>query len=411
MKKILLFGCKLYLYTCLSAQCPDFFSDTSNLNLKNNISHNNNLFAFDLYERISAVENGNIFFSPFSISTCLAMTYAGSDGNTAEEIGKVFRFLANDTHFHSLYSQYIKTIKDNAGDNIQLRIANRLWGEKQYKFLNTFIKLTETFYDAPMERLDFRYNPEQSRIFINEWIEKKTENKITELIPKGEIDGLTRLVLTNAIYFKGNWLIPFDTLLTKKRKFYINHNNAVEVDFMHSGDNKYFYYENKNYKMLKLFYSGSKQSMIIVLPHKNISISEIEKHINVDILFENLLLMKNHEVNVALPLFEITQPLNLGNILKEMGMREAFSHNANFTKMSKTRDLYISSVVHKAFIEINEEGTEAAAATAVIMRLTSVGPKAERKEFIADSPFLFYLIDDQTGAILFMGRVINPVKQ
>ena len=375
------------------------------------IAKNNNEFAFDLYREIIQKEKGNVFFSPFSISTALAMTYAGANGGTADEMAKTMRFGANTENFHLAYGKYLSTLEKNAKGNIQLRIANRLWGENNYTLMPDFVAINEEAYNSPLQKVNFVSNPESSRQEINTWVANKTEQRIKDLIPPGAITIDTRLVLTNAIYFKGDWLYQFKKKDTRDRKFKLADGNAKKVPFMNF-EGALDYSENSAYKMLRLPYKGEKQSMVIVLPNNTKDLSKIETDINAS-SFEQVFYGYQPEVILALPKFKMTLPLGLNGYLKDLGMHSAFSTNANFSNMSPSNNLFISDVIHKAFIEINEEGTEAAAATAVVMTIESVGqhdpPKP--KEFIADHPFLFYIIDNETHAILFMGRIMEPKSE
>ena len=373
----------------------------------NEISDKNNRFAFDLYESVASKNEGNIFFSPFSISTALAMTYAGSNGSTESEMAKALHFTKNDTEFHRAYGAYLNQLEENASGNIKLRIANRLWAEKKYDLHDDYMELVKSAYNAPVEKLDFKKNPDGSRNTINKWVEQKTEDRIKDLIPLGAIDSDTRLVLTNAIYFKGDWKYQFLKEETKESKFILNDGSKIKTPFMNM-TGAFDYFENETYKMIRLPYKGDKQSMVMVLPHENYMMKDVERQVDQK-SFEAMFQYYQPNAILSIPKFKATLPLGLNDHLKSLGMIAAFG-NAGFSKLSPSADLYISDVIHKAFIEINEEGTEAAAATAVVMRIESVGPHEEPKpkEFIADHPFLYYIIDNQTRAILFMGRMANP---
>ncbi|UTW66036.1 serpin family protein [bacterium SCSIO 12643] len=373
------------------------------------VALNNNSFAFDLYKEIVKGEQGNIFFSPFSISTAMAMTYAGADGSTAEEIAQAMHFGPNTPEFHTSYGNYLSTLDKNAEGNIQLRIANKLWGEQHYAFVPQFLDLNKEAYRSSLQKVDFVKGWEASRVQINDWVARKTEDRIKDLIPPGALTTDTRLVLTNAIYFKGDWLYEFKKKDTKPRKFYQTQKSYSTVDFMNykGGFN---YYENDMFKMLRLPYKGRQQSMIIVLPHKHEYFEKMEGLQNSKLL-QRALYSNMPEVIVSIPKFKMTKPLGLKGHLKTLGMVHAFKDGANFSKMTPSNDLYVSDVLHKAFVEIDEKGTEAAAATAVIIATESMVPSQPKKpkEFIADRPFLFYIIDDKTQSILFMGRVMNPL--
>lgn len=373
-----------------------------------NIAYNNNKFAFDLYRDIIKSQKGNVFFSPYSISTALALTYAGTDHKTASEIAKAFYFQDNTDAFHYSYGAYSNTLMKNANGNIQLKIANRIWGEQSFKILPHYLQLTKKAYHSPLEKMSFKSSPENCRLSINSWVEKQTENRIQDLLPQGSITSDTRMVLTNAIYFKGDWLYQFDKHKTKKRKFNLNKTNNIKTEFMYNKGGM-DYYANSKYQMLRLPYKGNKQSMILVLPKEADSLLSIEKNIktsNFNYLFYN----NKPEVELFLPKFKMTLPLNLNNHLKNLGIHQAFNYGADFSRLNADGGLYISNVVHKAFIEIDEEGTEAAAATAVVITIESTAAPRKIKPIVFDAnhPFLFYIIDNQTKAILFMGRLMNP---
>jgi len=372
------------------------------------IAENNNAFAFELYQEIIQKEKGNVFFSPFSISTALAMTYAGANGETANEMAKTMHFGANTEDFHLSYGKYLSTLEKNAKGNIQLNIANRLWGEKNYTLLPDFVALNKQAYNSPLQQVDFAGNPDGSSQEINTWVAAKTEERIKDLIPPGAITTDTRLVLTNAIYFKGDWLYQFKKKDTHDRKFELADGSSKKTPFMNF-EGALDYSENGTYKMLRLPYKGEKQSMVIVLPKSPEDLQKIEQTMNSN-SFSQLFYDSQPTVILALPKFKMTLPLALNSFLQNLGIKSAFSTSADFSKMTPSNDLVISDVIHKAFIEINEEGTEAAAATAVVMTIESIGPHdpPRPKEFIADHPFLFYIIDNETKAILFMGRLMEP---
>ena len=376
----------------------------------NDIAANNNVFAFDLYHQITTTQKGNIFFSPFSISTALAMTYAGANNTTAVEMQQTMHFGPNTDEFHSSYGAYLRQLDQNADGNIQLRIANRLWGEKSHTLKSSFLKLNKQAYDSPLIQVDFIKKPNESRIEINDWVADKTEQRIKNLIPEDAITTDTRLVLTNAIYFKGDWLYQFNTKKTKEQKFYLEDGTTKKTPFMNF-EGAFNFYGNEQYKMIQLPYKGDKHSMVVVLPNEPEQLAEIEKTFSAS----NFALLDydyKPEVILSLPKFKITIPLGLNGPLQEMGIHQAFTNHADFSNMTEQNNFMISDVIHKAFIEIDEEGTEAAAATAVVMVLTSTNvemPKPE--EFIANHPFLFYIIDNETKAILFMGRIMEPILE
>ncbi len=390
---------------------PYGFSKTSfEYDKKPSISAKNNLFAFKFYSELIKTEKENVFFSPFSISTALAMTYAGADKTTAEEIANTFYFGPNEEAFHAEYGEYLKTLLANSAGNIELEIANRLWGEENMKFLAAFLDLNERLYNSPLEKLDFVKNHEASRILINEWVALKTKDKIKDLIPQGAVSPETRLILTNAIYFKGDWKNQFDKELTADKTFVLADAKKITIPFMNARGS-YNYAETANAKFIRLPYNGDKHSMIIALPNHQTDLSAVEEQMTPN-RFADLYNGIKPEVILSLPKFKMTLPIKLKEQLKAMGMNQAFAAGANFSKISEQDKLFISEVIHKAFIEIDEKGTEAAAATAVIMAVTCTSSHDDRplpKVFNADHPFLIYILDDQSQSILFMGRVMNPI--
>ncbi len=367
----------------------------------------NNQFAFDLYQKITEKSTGNIFLSPYSISSALAMTYAGANGSTQIEMAKTMRFDANEGFFHYGYGNYTNQMLENAKENVELAIANQLWGEKTYPLQKDFVGINENAYQAELKTMDFVNRSEQERLLINNWVATKTNDRIVNLLSKGMITPDTRLVLTNAIYFKGDWLAEFDVKETRDRTFKRNETESNEIPFMHSfGDFKYM--ENLDFQMISLPYQGNKQSMVVVLPKDPEKMTVVEKQLSTTQI-QKVMSSKPKKVYLDLPKFKLTLNLGLKEYLKEMGMVSAFSSGADFSKMSPINGLYISNVVHKAFIEVDEKGSEAAAATAVVM-IEKMAPSQTPlpKNFMADHPFLIYIIDNDTKAILFMGKIVNP---
>ena len=368
----------------------------------------NNKFAFELYQKVTQKTHGNIFFSPYSISAALAMTYAGADGSTAEEMSKTMHFDVNEPYFHYGFGAYSSRLVENAKDKVELAIANQLWGEKNFPLQEEFVSINQHAYHAALQPVDFLGNPDKERMAINSWVADQTNDRITNLLAKGSITSDTRLVLTNAIYFKGDWLSEFKEVNTREREFWVRSTEKVKTPFMHSSSNLH-YWENKELQMAMLPYKGEKQSMVMVLPKDAANMPLIEGQMATSEIAKRIT-GKKTLVNLAIPKFKFTLNLGVKEHLQSMGMKEAFTSEANFSKMTPTHDLWISEVVHKAFIEVNEKGSEAAAATAVIMTTESLEPQnvPEPKEFVADHPFLIYIIDNETHAILFMGRVSNP---
>jgi serpin B len=379
------------------------------------VAEADNRFAFDLYSRLAKdreYNGSNLFFSPFSISSALAITYEGAKGKTADEIQSVFYFPANDTIRRGGFAGLNAGI--NSGDpSYSLRTANALWAEKTYPFLADYTSTAERYYSANTTNLDFKTRPEESRITINNWVENKTEDRIKDLIPAGSIDPMTRLVVTNAIYFKGNWVKQFDKNMTEDTDFRTAPGKTVQVPMMQRTDEDavYLYAENNDLQMLSMPYentTGKKLSMIVLLPKRD-NLTAAEASLSTDTLSALQQSAVSRRVMVYYPKFTLKTSYSLPDALGAMGMPTAFTRNADFSGMDGTKNLYISDVIHQAFVDVNEEGTEAAAATAVIMKMAAAPGNPEPVPvFRADHPFVFLIQDDETGAILFMGRVVNP---
>ena len=374
----------------------------------------NSEFAFNLYARIKddpkiKEGGGNLFFSPYSISTALAMTWAGARGETEKQMAEVLHFTLPQVQLHKAFGSLEKQLNE-AGeeDRYELSVANALWGQAGLNFLEEFLALTEKNYGAGLREVDFARKAEEARLIINAWVEEKTKEKIKDLIKPGVLDRLTELVLTNAIYFKGDWLNQFDKKQTREEPFKLKRHEQVKVPMMHIKD-KFKYWANDKLQVLELPYEGEELSMIILLPVKVDGLAEVEKSLTIEKLDEWTKGLRKQEVVVYLPKFKMTTDFELAEYLKKMGMLDAFGGDADFSGMTGDKSLFISNVIHKAFVAVDEEGTEAAAATAVGMRLTSV--PAPPKVFRADHPFIFIIKDIRSKSILFMGRVMNPEKQ
>ena len=365
-----------------------------------------NRFAFDLYARLKGAE-GNLFLSPYSISTALAMTYAGARGETADQMAKVLCLPASGEAVHGAYGALQKDLNAaGEGGAFELVVANRLWGQKGFAFLPDFLALLEARYGAGLEPLDFAAATEAARQTINAWIEKQTRDKIKDLIKPGVLDAATRLVLTNAIYFKGKWAEEFDKKATQDEDFFLAPEKKVTAPLMHRTAD-FGYFEGDDLQALELPYQGDRLSMVVLLPKAKDGLGALEAALSADKVSEWVSKLSRREVRVALPRFKTTAEFSLGDTLVAMGMTDAFGGDADFSGMTGAKDLFISAVVHKAFVDVNEEGTEAAAATAVVVRaLNGGGPP----EFRADHPFLFLIRDTKTGAILFLGRIADPTK-
>ena len=366
----------------------------------------NNQTAIDLYGKLSHKNKENIFFSPFSISTAFGMTFAGARGKTENEMAKVLHFTLPQKKLHPAFSILIEKI--NAKNKLyKLNIANALWGQKDYNFLKEFKKLIYKYYSGGFYEVNFKTDTEGARKKINTWVEEKTNRKIKELISKRDINDLTRLVLTNAIYFKGKWASKFDEKNTKPAPFYTSSDKKIEISMMYREDN-YPYYGNENLQVLELPYVGDDLSMVVFLPAEKSGLSGLEKELTLKKLELWISKMYKRKVRVYFPRFKAKTKYYLVEILSSMGMSDTFSNKADLSGMTGHKELKISKVIHQAYIDVNEEGTEASASTAIVMTRKAL-PRPS-PVFKANHPFLFLIVHKKTKSILFMGRIINPIK-
>ena len=374
----------------------------------------NNRFAFDLYSRLAKDQEyagSNIFFSPLALTSALAITYEGARGKTADEIRSVSHLPENNTSRREGFSGLNAGI--NSGDpSFSLYTVNALWAEQTYPFLTEYMSAAEHSYGAKTTNLDFKDHPEDSRITINTWVEDRTEHRIKDLIPAGVIDPTTRLVITNAIYFKGDWVMRFDKTETADADFRMAPGKSVKVPMMQRTDEDaiFLYAENSDLQMLSMPYvhTTSKGLLMIVLLPKSDNLMTTEASLSAGTLSTLQQSAESWRVKVYFPKYTLKTKYSLPKTLGTMGMPTAFTGNADFSGMDGTKNLFVSDVIHQAFVGVNEEGTEAAAAMAV-------GPMAYASEnpepvavFRADHPFIFLILDNETGSILFIGRVVNP---
>lgn len=386
-----------------------------------------NRFAFDLYSKLAACAEGDLFFSPSSITLALAMTYAGAAGQTLQEMADVLHFSLPQGRLHEAF----RTLQANTRTGgVEFRIANRLWGQLGYHYRSEFLQMTERCYGAKLTEMDFQRAAEAARQQINTWVEDQTVQKIKNLIPAGALGDMTRLVLTNAIYFLGSWESEFDEADTMPAPFWESQGNSRVVPMMRQRG--YFSYaEDESCQFLELPYrqqqfefchsdegtieiseissGGSDFAMCIILPKSLEGLNEVEARLS-STFMQNCASLRSTRVEVHLPRFGIESMCLLEDVLTQMGMRQAFSaEDANFLQMSDNPEgLYVGSVIHKAFVEVNEKGTEAAAATGIVMAAGCIMDEPEPKLVRVDHPFLFLIRDRQTGLIHFIGRVVTP---
>jgi len=369
----------------------------------------NTAFAMDLYARLKTVE-GNLFFSPYSISTCLAMTYAGAQGETAAQMAQTLHFDTNQNQLAVSFGELLKQLNnEQEKTGIKLNIANGLWGQEDHPFLPAFLDVARQSYGAKLEQVDFSVHAETARTEINDWVGDKTKGKITDLIQPGVLSPMTRLVLVNAVYFKGSWAKKFDKHNTTNASFSVTPTQKLDVPLMNlTADFKYA--EVEGLQLLELPYAGNDLEMVVLLPREIDGLKGMEDMFNEQTLDHWLAQAREQKVAVFLPKFKMAAQFSLAKPLAEMGMTDAFSPSANFSGMDGERDLFISAVVHKAFVDVNEEGTEAAAATAVVVRSMAVMMPRPTPIFRADHPFIFLIRDTHSGSVLFLGRMVDPTQ-
>ncbi len=376
----------------------------------NTLVDGNSEFAFDLYQSLRD-EQGNLFYSPYSISLALAMTYAGARSETEQQMADTLHFILSQDSLHPAFNSLDQQLasrgqgaqgKDDKG--FRLNIVNAIWGQEDYKFLAAYLDLLAENYGAGLRLLNFINAPEECRVTINDWVSDQTEGRIEDLIPQGAIDAMTRLVLTNAIYFNAAWLHPFNEKTTQNGTFHLLDGSQVTVPMMKQTAS-FGYAEGEGYQAVELLYDGSQLSMIILLPESG-NFDSFEQSLDADYADAILTDLEYSQVALTLPKFEFESEFSLTDTLAAIGMPVAFSDEADFSGMTGNRELTITDILHKAFVSVDEAGTEAAAATAVVVGLTSI--PAEPVEVTVDSPFIFLIRDIETGAILFVGRVMTP---
>jgi serpin B len=371
-----------------------------------------NQFCFDFFKKLSEDETNdpNIFYSPYSVFTALAMTYEGARNNTAVEMENVLHVEQSNDSFH----QYMQSLYNylNNNDEYNVSTANALWPDVGFTLLDEFVDIIETYYGGKASEVEYG-NPEEAARIINEWVENQTNNLIKDLVPASAIDPvLTKLILTNAIYFKGIWQVQFDEVNTTDRDFTLSSADTVQVETMKltGTDDKFNYTETGDLQILELPYTGGDISMMILLPREGVELSDVISSLNREDYISWIDEMYETKADIYLPKFKFETSYTLNDYLEGLGMEKAFTSEADFSGIDGTKNLFISSVLHKAFVEVNEEGTEAAAATAVIMNLKAVSPDEppERITFDCNHPFIFTIHHKETGTILFMGTVDDP---
>lgn len=371
----------------------------------NKLVEGNSEFAIELYKNLSDSKNNeNLFFSPYSISQAMAIAQLGASNKTAEEIASVMHFPIVQSALHADFKELSNKLK-NSFDSIVLKSANSLWAQKGYSFKKEYIDGTKKFYNAPCNYLNYKKKGARKKAvgIINEWTLENTNNQISDFLKNSDVNKETRLVIVNAIWFKGDWAAAFNKKRTKERLF--KSPNGEQKTLFIQNEAKYWYYDDDMIQVLRLPYKGNKQSMLFFLPLNSKDLSKFETNFDVYYLKNILKDMNEVKIDVRIPKFENEYSINLTEVMKDLGIEQAFTDYADFSGMTEKNDLKVDKIIHKAKIEINEEGSEAAAATAVTMiRKTAV---INPLIFNADHPFIYMVRDEVTGSILFLGRLMS----
>ena len=396
------FSALLIAVTAVTAQHDATNTDPVNIS---QVVSGNNRFGVDLFDRLAQQDAENLIVSPFSISTAFAMAYAGARGETASQMGDVFHFDLPSSDLHAAYGHLISSFGDESPDGYTLRVANRLWGQQGLGVLPDFLDITRQQYGAPYSELDFIGASDPSRQTINQWVASQTEDKIQDLFPSGAINPDTRLVLTNAIYLDADWKHPFDAADTRPQPFTVSVDEQITVPMMHQ-TSRFGYAGLPELEILEMPYAGDALSMLILLPRQADRLENVYQWLRETDLSQAIDQLEPTTVSVILPKFRATSQFPLNEILTAMGMPTPFSETADFSGITGERGLYIQSAIHKSFIDVDELGTEAAAATGIGIGVTSI--EIPDAVFRADHPFAFLIRDNTTQSTLFVGRITSP---
>jgi len=365
-----------------------------------------NAFAADIYGELAG-KPGNLFFSPFSLQIALSMTLAGARGETAVEMREVLHLPGSGPGLHAGIAAWQERLRSATNDSLfELSIANRLWGQEGVEFLAPFLSTCRDRYGAELGAVDFGQS-ETARRTINDWVAEQTRDRIQDLIPGGALTRDTQLVLTNAIYFLGSWRHTFAAEATAEAPFFLAGGGEVPTPLMFQ-EERFRYAEIDGAQLLEMPYRDAPLTMLVVLPRERDGLAAVERRLAAADLEVWIQALRNRKVRVHLPRFETTASFRLNDILTRLGMTTAFTSQADFSGMTAAERLFISDVLHKAFVAVDEKGTEAAAATAIVMSRTSMPPPEDPVEFRADRPFLFLIRDLRTGTVLFLGLLVDP---
>lgn len=399
----------VFLEAAINRLPPDSFPDPD----LSSLVDGNNEFAFSIYQVINKISNTkNLVFSPYSISLALAMTYGGARAETAKEMAQALHIELPENIFLKSWNnldQWMANLDEDSNQTdkgIDLQISNTVWVQQGYPFLESYLNLLAEYYGAGLHTTDFAQFPDESRLAINNLAADQTNQKIKNLIPPGAIHPLTRMALVNAIYLSAPWRQPFDEQLTKEKPFYLTDGSKISIPFMEQTQ-EIPYFVDDSVKMVSLPYSGGHFSMVIVMPAAG-TYQQFSNQLGFQKISDSLENLSIGKVEINIPRFRLENDFNLNEILENLGMKLAFiPGQADFSGMEPGHEIYIDQVFHKAFIDVNEAGTEAAAATAILMAGKGFNPEEPQKITI-DHPFLFFIQEMESGSILFIGQVTNP---
>lgn len=384
------------------------------------LTQGNSAFAFDLYALLAAdYPNANLLFSPYSVSSALAMAYAGARGDTEAQMAAALHFDLDQATLHPAFAALTADLTARAGEPVPgveggqrplLRVANALWGQAGYSFQDAYLALLDEVYGAPLREVDFINDAEAARVMVNDWVAESTEDKIRDIVPPGAFTPLTRLVLANAVYFNASWATPFPEFLTAEAPFYTLDGGEVTVNLMNLQED-YLYAAGEGYQAVAVPYLGNEAVMLIFVPDAG-TFADFEATLDADLLGETVGALELKTVNLSLPKFRYEFSAGLGGPLGALGMTDAFNPDrADFSGISapEADTLVVSDVLHKAFIAVDEAGTEAAAATVMMFEATTaLQDEPEIIELKIDRPFIYAIYDFPSGSALFLGRVLNP---
>ncbi len=379
------------------------------------LTQGNNTFAAELYLHLKR-QSGNLFFSPYSLSSALAMPYAGAVGATKEQIHSIMHYLQNDTNLFEAYAylnQNLTRSHFEGPNETRLYVANSLWIQRDLQILPQFQNVMSKYFSSALRLTDFMRNPESARFNINEWVRERTQGRIFNLIGPHDVDINTRLIVVSAIFMKAVWAQAFDPSLTKQGSFFVSPTDTTSAPMM-TTSGLFSIYQAPTYTLLDMPYRSTQSgepefSLLLFLPTENFGLDGVESAVIGQTVDAFLRAMQKRSVIVQIPKFKLNSEFYLRSTFQSMGMGIPFSDSADFSGISTSANLSFSDVIHKAYLQIDEKGSEAIAATAISISTKSVSPESEEAfVFRADHPFLFMIVDRTTNSILFMGRLISP---